>query len=214
MNRSIQPLNLPLIVSSLLFAASPIALAAPATPASVTKPAAVTPAPVAKPAPPPALNSVAGKPAMSIAECAVWDRERSFAQSVEAHDAVAFAEHIREDAVFEAGTPAPTRGRTGVVENWKDIIAGKGIVLRWYPDIVTIGGNPDIALSHGVFWLQDDSPTAKQRFRTGSFNTIWQKGTDGVWKVLFDWGGTPPVAVAAEDLGKLKAALPASCPHG
>ena len=32
--------------------------------------------------------------------------------------------------------------------------------------------------------------------------------------VLFDFGGAPPVAVNAEDLGKLKAALPASCPQG
>lgn len=208
MNSSIHPRKLSLIAGSLLFAAPSLVLAAP-----------VTPAPVAKPVPP-ALNSVAGKPAsipkpaMSAAECAVWDRERSFAQSVEAHDAIAFAEHIREDAVFEAGTPAPTRGRTAIVANWSDTIAGKGQLLRWYPNIVTIGGNPDIALSNGVFWLQDDSPGAKQRFRTGSFNTIWQKGTDGVWKVLFDWGGAPPVAVSAEDLAKLKAALPMSCPRG
>ena len=206
MNASIHPRKLFVIVGSLLLAASPLALAAPVTPAPV-------PTPVAKPTPSPKPASVP-KPAMSAAECAVWDRERSFAQSVETHDAVAFAEHVREDAVFEAGTPAPTRGRTQVVANWSDTIAGKGQLLRWYPNIVTIGGNADIALSHGVFWLQDDSPTAKQRFRTGSFNTIWQKGSDGVWKVLFDWGGTLPVAVTAEDLGKLKAALPASCPRG
>jgi ketosteroid isomerase-like protein len=212
MKSSMRMLNLPVIVGSLLFAAAPIALAAPATPAAATKPSTVVPAPMAKPAPP-AKPTSSPKPAMSVAECMVWDRERSFAQSVEAHDAAAFSEHIREDAVFEAGTPAPTRGRTGVVENWKDIIAGKGLVLRWYPEVVTIGGNPDIALSHGVFWLQDDSPTGKARFRTGSFNTIWQKGADGVWKVLFDFGGAPPTAATAEDVAKLKAALPASCPR-
>ena len=204
MNSSIHPRKLSLIAGSLLFAASSLALAAPVTPA---------PARVAKTVPPAKPASIP-KPVMSAAECAVWDRERSFAQSVEAHDAIAFAQHIREDAVFEAGTPAPTRGRTAVVANWSDTIAGKGQLLRWYPNIVTIGGNPDIALSHGVFWLQDDSPGAKQRFRTGSFNTIWQKAADGVWKVLFDWGGAPPVAVSAEDLAKLKAALPTSCPRG
>ena len=206
MNRSIHPRKLFLIAGSLLFTASFLALAAPVMPASA-------PAPVAKAVPPGKPASIP-KPVMSAAECVVWDRERSFAQSVETHDAIAFAEHIREDAVFEAGTSAPTRGRTAVVASWSDTIAGKGQLLRWYPNIVTIGGNPDIALSHGVFWLQDDSPGAKQRFRTGSFNTIWQKGADGVWKVLFDWGGAPPVAVSAEDLAKLKAALPTSCPRG
>lgn len=209
MKTSIQRCKIFLIAGVLSCAACSLTLAAPVAPAPATKPA-----PPPKPVSIPALISVAGKPAMTAAECVVWDRERSFAQSVEAHDAAAFAEHIREDAVFEAGTSAPTRGRAAVVENWKDTIAGKGMLLRWYPDIVTIGGNPDIALSHGAFWLQDDSPNARQRFRSGSFNTIWQKGADGAWKVLFDWGGTPPVAVSAEDLAKLKAALPASCPRG
>ena len=202
----------PLVCGLLLGVASSLSLAAPAMPTAVPAPA-TKPVPAPKPLSMPAPGNTAGKHAMSAAECAVWDRERSFAQSVEAHDATAFAQHIRDDAVFGAGTPAPTRGRTGVMENWKDIIAGKDLVLRWYPGIVTIGGNPDIALSHGVFWLQDDSPNAMQRFRTGTFNTIWQKGVDGVWKVLFDWDGAPPVVVAADDLAKLKAALPAICPR-
>jgi ketosteroid isomerase-like protein len=203
MNASIHPRRSALCIAGLLLVASPLALAAATAAVPAQKPALV-----AKPetVPKPAL--------MSAAECVVWERERSFAQTVEAHDPVAFAEHIREDAVFEAGTLAPTRGRAAILDSWKDTIAGKGQLLRWYPDIVTIGGNPDIALSHGVFWLQDDSPGAKQRFRTGSFNTIWQKGADGVWKVLFDWGGAPPVAVTAEEFARLKAALPAMCPRG
>ena len=150
---------------------------------------------------------------MSAAECEVWNRERSFAQSVEAHDAAAFAEHIREDAVFDAGTNAPTRGRTEIVASFRDFIAGKGVILRWYPDIVNIGGDPDIAFSHGVFWLQDDSPNAKARFRTGGFTTIWTKGADGVWKVLFDSGGSPTAAVTADDIAKLVASLPKECPR-
>src|SRR5665811_1581868 len=105
MRTSIHPHWLGSIASSLL-------LAAQATPAPVSRPASppALNSAAGKPATIPALNSVAGKPALSSAECAVWDRERSFAQSVEAHDAVAFAEHIREAAVFEAGTPVPPRG--------------------------------------------------------------------------------------------------------
>ena len=40
------------------------------------------------------------KPAYSADECAVWAREASFAQSVEDHDAKAFAEHLHADASF------------------------------------------------------------------------------------------------------------------
>lgn len=160
----------------------------------------------AQPAPPPVAK-------MSAAECAVWNRERSFAASVANHDVAAFAEHVREDAVFDAGTNAPTRGRGEIVESFRDFIDGKGAILRWYPGVVNIGGDPGIAFSHGVFWLQDDNSSAKARFRTGSFTTIWVKGADGVWKVLFDSGGSPTVVVTADDIAKLVASLPKECPR-
>jgi ketosteroid isomerase-like protein len=150
---------------------------------------------------------------MSAAECEVWNRERSFAKSVESHDAAAFAEHIHQGAVFNAGTREPVRGRAAVVADWKDIIEGSKIVLRWSPGVVSIGGNPDIALSSGPAWIENPDPQAKQPHTISAFTSTWVKGSDGQWRVLFDGSGAPPRAVSADDVRKLVASLPHECPR-
>lgn len=126
----------------------------------------------------------------SAEECVVWKRELAFARSVEAHDAVAFAAFLHPGTVFNAGTPDADRGRDGVVRNWKEIIDGKTIALRWRPGVVAIGGEPTIAVSRGTFILQrmeGDVPS----FRVGMFQTVWVRdASDAVWRVLFDGSAT------------------------
>ena len=51
------------------------------------------------------------------AECAVWQRELSFAGSVADHDATAFAEHLHPQAVFGV-SGKPTRGREAITREW------------------------------------------------------------------------------------------------
>jgi ketosteroid isomerase-like protein len=150
---------------------------------------------------------------MSAAECEVWNRELGFSRTVETHDAAAFATHVHSGAVFGAGSPAPTRGRAAVVENWKDIIEGRKIVVRWHPGFVSIGGNPDIALSSGPAWIEDLDPNTRQRFSISRFTSTWVKDADGEWRVLFDGSGAPPKAATAEDVAKLVAAQASTCPR-
>jgi ketosteroid isomerase-like protein len=159
-----------------------------------------------------AVPASAKAPSMSAAECAVWDRELSFAHSVEAHDAVAFAAHLTAGAVFNAGTSAPTRGRAAVTGDWKEIIEGKTIVVRWHPAHVSIGGDPHIALSSGPAWIEDPDPATKQRYSISRFTSTWVKEADGQWRVLFDGAGAPPKPATAEDIAKLVAAQTATCP--
>jgi ketosteroid isomerase-like protein len=121
----------------------------------------------------------------SADECAVWLRERSFALSVEAHDAAAFASHLQADAVFNAGTPEAERGREPVAKSWAPLLEGKSAVLRWRPGIVSIGGDPKVALSRGPYILQ----TAKDGrivVSVGFYQTVWVREADANWRVLFD----------------------------
>lgn len=151
-------------------------------------------------------------PAMSATECEVWLRERSFAKTVESHDAGSFASHLAPGTVFGAASPRPVRGRDAVVADWKEIIEGKAFALRWHPQFVSIGANPDIAVSSGPAWTEDFDPAATQRFTISRFNSVWMRESDGQWRVLFD-GGTPPRPATAQDIAKLVAGLPAACPR-
>jgi ketosteroid isomerase-like protein len=192
--------NMSIVAGGLLLASSPSVFSAPAS----TTPAA-TPAPAV-----PASNP---KPAMTADECAVWNRERSFAASVAHHDAAAFAEHVNAHAVFDAGSTDPTRGRDAIVAGWNGIIEGKKTRLDWYPNVVTIGGDGNLAVSRGPYWMEDLRPDPKQHYQIGEFNSIWIKDPDGQWRVLFDDGNAEPHGASADDVAKLVASLPKECPR-
>ena len=134
--------------------------------------------------------------AASADECAVWRRERSFAQSVEAHDAAAFAAHLHPGAVFNAGSADADRGLAAMTRSWAGIIEGKGVLLRWRPGIVTIGGDPKVAVSRGPYILQA-SRDGVATFSVGFYQTVWlREAADGPWRVLFDGGASTPIKLA------------------
>ena len=182
-----------------------LVVAVAATIAQAAEPAVPAPAP----APPP---TAAAAPAMSASECAVWNREISFAASVENHDAKAFAEHLHPGAVFLGGNNKPKRGSEMIAGAWAGIIQGDGGVLHWHPDTVVIGGDSNVALSRGPWWIADTSPDAKAPFVIGSYVSTWVRDRKGVWHVLFDGGGgSEPKPASADDIAKLQSSFPAVC---
>jgi ketosteroid isomerase-like protein len=168
---------------------------------------ACSPHAIAQPAAPPPT------PSLSAAECEVWARELGFARSVAEHDASAFAGFIAEGAVFGAKRPQPRRGRDAVVAAWAGIVAGKELRLAWYPAMVAIGGEPDIAYSSGPALYEDLTPDAEPRFLVGAFQSIWHRDADGAWRVLFDDGIEPRPASEAE-VAAFAAGRREACPRG
>jgi ketosteroid isomerase-like protein len=145
---------------------------------------------------PTALPLSAKRVAASADECAVWRRERSFARSVEAHDARAFAAHLHPGTVFNAGAADADRGRAAVAESWSEIVEGKKLVLRWRPGIVHIGGDPAIALSRGP-WILQSSRDGATTVSVGFYQTVWVRdAADGVWRVLYDAAASTPQKMA------------------
>lgn len=152
-------------------------------------------------------------PSLSAAECAVWAREASFAQSVADHDKAAFAEHLHPGAAFGAKQPQPTRGSAAIAQGWAGLIEGRRLKLLWYPAMVTIGGEADIAYSSGPALYEAVDPKAAPRYRLGAFQSVWHKGADGVWRVLFDDGIEPQPATEAA-VAAFHAGRRTACPQG
>ena len=125
----------------------------------------------------------------SADECTVWRRERGFAQSVETHDAAAFAAFLQTGAIFNAGTLEADRGREQVAKNWVPLVEGKSIVLRWRAGIVNIGGDPKVAFSRGPYILQT-AKDGRVSVSVGFYETIWVRDPDNAWRVLFDGGAS------------------------
>jgi ketosteroid isomerase-like protein len=150
---------------------------------------------------------------MTAAECEVWARELSFAQSVADHDAAAFATHLEQDAAFSVESPEPLRGRDEITRQWGGLIQGKGVLLSWYPTRTTIAGMADIASSAGPVLVEDTRPGARQRYRLGTFHSVWHRGPDGTWRVMFDGGGQLPVAATEAEAAAFRAGRRPVCPR-
>ena len=127
------------------------------------------------------------------ARCQVWQRELSFARSVADHDAVAFAAHLAADVAVGVSRE-PTRGREAVTREWQGIIDGSALKLEWYPAVVTMGGDGRVAYSSGPALYQDPGTGA---YRLGRFGSVWLRGDDGTWRMIFDDGIRPEPADAA-----------------
>ena len=151
-------------------------------------------------------------PKFSEAECEVWARETSFARSVAERDPAAFREHLHEAAVFGAKSPAPQRGRDAIVEAWAGIIDGSAVVLRWYPTMVAIDGSGELAYSSGPA-LYEKAGAQGPEYRLGAFQSIWRRGDDGAWRVVFD-DGIRPQPATAEDAAAFRDRRRERCPRG
>jgi ketosteroid isomerase-like protein len=160
-----------------------------------------------------AQSTTPPQPTLSVAECEVWARELGFARAVSEHDAAAFPGFVAQGAVFGAKRPNPQRGRDAVVAAWSGIVAGKELRLAWYPRMVAIGGEPDIAYSSGPALYESLEPEAKPRFHIGGFQSIWHRDADGTWRVLFDDGLDPRPASEAE-VAAFEAGRREACPQG
>ena len=119
--------------------------------------------------------------------------EIAFAASVADRDAERFASFIDEDAVFLGATAL--RGRAAIVEGWAVFFAEDGPTLTWHPEIVEL--RPDgLGLSRGPYTLTATAPDGTESSSSGTFTSIWRRGAEGGWKVIFD-AGCPPCAAAA-----------------
>lgn len=149
----------------------------------------------------------------SPAECEVWARELGFARAVAEHDAAAFAEHIAPGAVFGAGGERQRRGRDAIAQAWAGIVEGREITIEWYPTRTTVGGEAGIAWSQGPSLVVLAPGTDRAEYRLGRFHSVWRRGEDGVWRVLFD-DGVEGVPATPEQVRAFREGRREACPAG
>lgn len=108
--------------------------------------------------------------------------ETAFAKSMADRDLGAFAAHVDEEAVFFGGKVL--RGKSQVVDDWKKFFEGPSAPFSWEPKEVEVLDSGRLGISSGPVY----APDGKQ---VGVFNSIWRRGADGKWKVIFDKGCPP-----------------------
>jgi ketosteroid isomerase-like protein len=135
--------------------------------------------------------------AHSATECEVWRREASLARSVERGSRIGIAGHLHPGAVFSGADGEPVRGREAIVEQWTGLMGGEKVELRWRAGTVSIGGNPDVALSRGPFVLRERGPGNRQVLSVGLYQSVWVRDpATREWQVLFGGRGATTKRVA------------------
>lgn len=106
--------------------------------------------------------------------------EEAFAKTMAERDHEAFVSFLAEEAVF-FGRNGEIRGRQAVAAAWKPLYDGPEAPFSWRPESATVLDSGTLGLTSGPVLAPDGS-------RVGTFNSLWRRGTDGSWKVVFDRG--------------------------
>ena len=110
----------------------------------------------------------------------VFAAERAFAKSMADRDFAAFGKLIAADTLFFGNTKVH-RGRDAVLAAWKGFFEGPQAPFSWEPDQVEVLDSGQLALSTGP--VRDPKGQVIARY-----NSIWQRGADGRWLIIFDKG--------------------------
>ncbi len=144
------------------------------------------------------LSLLAGASDRAVAAGSEADRkaleaaELGFAASVREHDRAKFAAFIDEQAAFVQGEEVVS-GRAAVVESWAPLLAPDAPYFEWHPTIVELTGEGTVGLTRGPWTSRRKDAQGQEVERHGTFTSVWRKGADGAWKIVFD-AGCPPCA--------------------
>ncbi len=129
-----------------------------------------------------ALAACASPPVVDMNEVTtdVRAREIAFAATMADRDLDAFRTFLSPEAIFFNGKEA-LRGPEEILRVWGPYFEGPSAPFSWHPDTVEVLGSGGLALSSGPVI----GATGKQ---VGRFNSIWRKGKDNQWRVVFDKG--------------------------
>jgi len=118
------------------------------------------------------------------------DTDRQFAaMSFEKGAAEAFYHYLAEDAMGLNG-PHPIVGRDKLYESMKE--GQDSYTLAWDPQRAEVSQSADMGWSWGTYVLStlDDSGEEKKSY--GKYLNVWQRQSDGEWKVVVDIGTPSP----------------------
>lgn len=108
--------------------------------------------------------------------------EIAFAKTMADRDHAAFTTFLAEDTIWLGRDVM--RGSKAVADGWKRFYEGKEAPFSWEPERVEVNDSGTLGLSTGP--VRD--PAGK---RIGTYNSIWRRGADGKWTIIFD-NGCPP----------------------
>lgn len=127
-------------------------------------------------------------------------REINFSKSAENKDAVAFSTFLDPDARFVGNKVS--HGIEEILAAWSSLLSAGGPDIKWRPQFVEVLEDGSLVLTRGPFRVITTDEDGRPVERWGTFNSVWRKGEDGQWRVVFD-AGSPAATEPSEAQKKI-----------
>jgi ketosteroid isomerase-like protein len=120
----------------------------------------------------------------------LYDLERKFALATAEGGGPAFASWFAENAVSLANGKPPVQGHDAIAAQarW----SAKDYQLTWTPDGGALAPGGDMGYTWGHYTGHAKDAQGSPIVTTGRYMTIWQKQSDGAWKVVLDASNEGP----------------------
>ncbi len=114
----------------------------------------------------------------------VRNSEIAFAKAFADRDQAKFFSFVADDATFLSAR-GTLKGRVEVIRGWSGFFKSPSAPFSWRPERVAVVDDGKLGYSTGPVFDPEGLQVAV-------YTSIWEKQSDGTWKVKFDGPGAPP----------------------
>jgi len=133
---------------------------------------------------------------LAAAERAIREADVQFSEAAGKRDLEGFKKFLAADATTLRPDAPVIHGRDAFAERWVPLLTNPELKIRWEPLEARVAPGGDFGYTLGKYEITRTDAQTLQVVSTGKYVTIWQKQTDGAWKVVHDSGvqDSPPQA--------------------
>jgi len=97
-----------------------------------------------------------------------------------------FMSFVADDAYTLMPDADILQGKSKIRSLWSGMFTNPGFSLKWSATNVEVAADGRTGYTLGTFEVELQDSTGKTLTRTGKYITVWQKQSDGQWKVVAD----------------------------
>lgn len=133
-------------------------------------------------------SSAARVRAVADAEAELMRLEHEFSDASVREGAAAWAARWAPNGRHYGGGDEPGIGPDAVRERLTPMLEQTGARFHWAPDTAVVAASGDLGYTLGRYRIMGDGAQAADTVGRGHYVTVWQKQSDGSWKIAVDIG--------------------------
>jgi len=136
----------------------------------------------------PGRSSSAQAPSCEVAS--VWRADSAWARAVAAQDQPALLAKYASTARLHMPGAAAVVGRDAIAGFWRRLFPAHK--FEWSADAAVVAASCDLAYTRGTYRWTPPAGANGATVERGKYVALWQRGSDGVWRILEDiWNASP-----------------------